>query len=278
MLTSVPLPRRPLVALAASGLILAACDRETPPQAGAEPPAEPAPAAAPAPVLVPAMDRAALLEALDEAAAAYAAGRSREGSDPLVGRQFSIRSAFGCTAPDPRPAEAAGDGLAHWAWGDGRETIQLSLTPGDWSDTALIGGAMDSHWEAVEGFWIPRPWMTAESCPQIKPDPLAGPTAASPRTAGLAAVFETGGSRLGRRNGRAYSYTVRGDGDAPVVRPVDGWRVVMEGRFAAFPEGRAIRCRAAGPDQRPVCVAAVQLDRVAFQNADGAVLSEWRTG
>jgi hypothetical protein len=278
MLKPVSLPRRPLAALAASGLILAACDREAPPPPDGEPPAEPAPAAAPPPVLTPTMDRAALLEALEAAAGAYAAGRPVEGSDPLVGRQFSIRLAFGCTAPDPRPADAAGDGLARWSWGEGRETIQLSLTPGDWSESALIAGAVDGEWEAVEGFWIPRPWMTADGCPQVKPDPLAGPTAASPQTAGLAAVFETGGSRLGRRNGRAYSFTVRGDGDAPLVRPVEGWRVVLEGRFAAFPGGRAIRCRAAGPDQRPVCVAAVQMDRVAFQDAGGAVLGEWRTG
>ena len=58
-----------------------------------------------------------------------------------------------------------------------------------------------------------------------------------------------------------------------------GYRVVLEGRFASFPDGRAIRCRAASIDQRPVCIAAVQLDRVAFEDgSSGTVLSEWRPG
>ena len=95
---------------------------------------------------------------------------------------------------------------------------------------------------------------------------------------GLASVFEADGSRLGRRNGRAYEHTVRGVDDQPAVAPVQGYRLVLEGRLAAFPEGRSIRCRGSGPDQRPVCIAAVQIDRVAFEDAAGALLSEWRGG
>ena len=56
-----------------------------------------------------------------------------------------------------------------------------------------------------------------------------------------------------------------------------GYRLVLEGRFAAFPDGRSIHCRAETPDQRPLCIAAAQLDRVAFEDADtGSVISEWR--
>lgn len=276
---SMPAPSRlrPFAALAASSLVFAACDREaTPPPVA---PTEPVPASppAPAPVLTPALDRAGLLAAMADAAAAYAAGTAPPGPDTLVGRQFSIRSAFGCGGPDPRPAETAGDGLARWSWGENRETLRLTLTPEDWTSSALVAGA-DEQWEAVEGFWMPRPWMTAEGCSAVRPDPLAGPASASPPTVGLAAVHEAGGSRLGRRNGRAFSYTVRAEGDAPLVRTSDGWRVQFEGRFVAFPDGRAVRCRAAGPDQRPVCVAAVQMDRVAFLAADGTTLGEWRTG
>ena len=35
---------------------------------------------------------------------------------------------------------------------------------------------------------------------------------------------------------------------------------------------------AGGPDQRPVCIGAVRLDRVAFEDASGKLLSEWRGG
>lgn len=253
---------------------LSACQREpaTPPpepQAAATPPA---PAAPP-----PALGRADLLAAIDAAAAAYAVGVDPAGPS-LAGRRFAVRQAFGCAGPVAAPAgETPGDGLARWSWGRDQKTIELRLSPGDWKDTAPVAGGAPA-WEAAEGFWLTRPWLRTDGCPTVKPDPteMAGP--ASAQSAGLAAVFEEGGSRLGRRNGRAYAFTVRGEGGQPPGLPLGGYRVVLEGRLVAFADGAAIRCRADGPDQRPVCVAAAQLDRVAFEDPSGAVLSEWRAG
>ena len=278
MLNPVMPVRLPVVA-AAAGLLLASCDREAEPAAPQPAPARPAAENPAAPPLNPALDRAGLLSAVARAASDYAAGAAPAASGPLVGRQFDIRLAFGCAGPQTAPADAAGDGLARWSWGPDRETIRLSLTPGDWARSALIAGAGGNQWEAVEGFWVDRPWMTADGCPSIRADPLAsGPGTSAPPTVGLAAVFETGGSRLGRRNGRAYTHTIRQAGDAPLIGLDAGYRVRLQGRVAAFPDGRAIRCRAANPDQRPVCVAAVQLDRVAFETPTGDTLSEWRPG
>lgn len=266
-----------VVAAAATGLFLQSCQREAAPA----PPETPAEAPAPAPLQVtpePPLDRAALLAAVSQAASAYAAGESASGSDPLVRRTFDVSLPFGCQGAE-EPSAEDGDGTARWSWGPDRKTIRLGLTPGDWTRSALLAGADPVPWEAVEGFWISKPWMMADGCPAVRPDPLAGgPAAASPQTVGLAAVFEEGGSRLGRRNGRAYAYTVRGDGDAAPAAPTSGYRLRLQGRITAFPDGRAVRCRAASPRQRPVCVAAVQLDRVAFQTAAGDTLSEWRPG
>ena len=277
MLKPVTPVRLPVAVAAAAGLLTAACQRDAEPPAAPAAPAEPA-AAAPQPNLLDtALDRRSLLEAVDQAAAGYAAGAATSGQDPLVGRQFDIRLAFGCEGAEAPPADGAGDGLARWSWGPERESIRLSLTPGDWSGSALIAGAGQDQWEAVEGFWVARPWMTADGCPSLRADPLAsGPVAPSPQTVGLAAVFEAGGSRLGRRNGRAYTHVVRQTGDVPLIALDAGYRVRLQGRVAAFPDGRAIRCRAANPNQRPVCVAAVQLDRVAFETPTGETLSEWR--
>lgn len=277
MLSPVMPVRLPVVAAAAAGLLLASCDRDPEPAA---PPSKPAAAPAEVPAsapLNPVLDRRALLSAVGQAAAEYAAGGAPAATGPLAGRQFDIRLAFGCEGAEAPPADGADDGLARWSWGPERETIRLSLTPGDWARSALIAG--QDQWEAVEGFWVARPWMTADGCPSLRADPLAsGPVAPSPPTVGLAAVFETGGSRLGRRNGRAYTHTIRQAGDAPLIALDAGYRVRLQGRVAAFPDGRAIRCRAANPNQRPVCVAAVQLDRVAFETATGDTLSEWRPG
>lgn len=258
-------------------LSLAACNRE------ADVPVEPAaPAPTPAPITVEAapivLDRAGFLAAVDTAVTVYASGVAATGQDALVGRRFTIRQAFGCGGPLPATATVS-DGLAGWTASEDAQTQRLTLTPADWTQTALVAGE-ESIWEAVEGVWLTRPWLRTETCPQVNAGQAAsGPAAvSSPQTVGLAAVFEPEGSRLDRRNGRAYSFTIRGEGDQPPPPHTGGYRLVLEGRFTAFPDGRATRCRAASVDQRPVCIAAVQLDRVAFEDTDGSVLSDWRTG
>ena len=262
------------IVLAAAGLTLAGCQRQEPAPAPKPVEAASPPAAPPSPPLPPpALGRADLLSAIEAAAADYAAGRPAQGQG-LAGRRFTIRQAFGCLGPAP---EQAPDGVANWSWGKNRRTIELSLKPADWKDSALAGAG---DWEAVEGFWLSRPWLKEEACPagQWTPPPEGETPQASAQTVGMAAVFEHGGLRLGRRSGRAYAFTVRGEGDQPPPAPVAGYRLVLEGRLGAFDDGRAIHCRASGPDQRPVCIAAVLLDRVAFEDAGGAVLSEWRGG
>lgn len=269
-------PRLSVVALAAAGFVLSACQDE--PGKSASPPvaATVEPMAPPAPISPPMLGRVELLRDMEDSAAAYAAGQPAEGGG-LAGRRFTLRQAFGCHGPATAPDKPA-DGLARWSWKDERKAIELSLTPGDWTDSALVTGAAPD-WEAVEGIWLVRPWQRAEGCPGVQADPLAsGPPAPSPQTMGLAAVFETGGSRIGQRNGRAYSFTVHGKNGQPPLAPADGYRLVVEGRLASFADGRAVHCHAANPEQRPVCVAAARLDRVAFEDASGAVLSEWRPG
>lgn len=278
-------PRLSVVALAASGLILAlaACERREP---AAPPPPEPAPVATPTVVLAPPrqVDRAELLAAVDVAASAYARGQSPGGDDTLVGRRLVIRQAFGCSPAD-MPASGVettgGEGRAQAAFGRDRKTLQLSLAPADWTEAPLAVGGGET-WESVEGFWLPRPWIRTDECPArpttatVEGEKPPVVPSASAQTVGLAAVFETDGSRLSRRNGRAYAFTVRGEGDLPVAPPPGGYRLVLEGRAIAFPNGRAIRCLSPSPDQRPVCVVAAQVDRVAFEDAKGKTLSEWR--
>ena len=269
------------LAVGAVAIMLTQCEREA-----AAPPAAPAAAPAPPPSVpadapVPALSRAELLRAVTDAASAYAAGQPAARGDSLVGRTFAIRTAFACSGPAPAAAvETGADGLPSAAWGPDGDTIRLGLTPGDWTRSSLIADAgATTPWEAVEGFWLARPWLAAETCPKVTRDPLqSGVLAPSPQTVGLAAVFDADGSRIARRNGRAYAFTQRAEGDALLTAPAGGYRLLLEGRVASFPDGRAIRCQAAGPDQRPVCVAAVQLDRVAFEDAAGAMLSEWRGG
>ena len=274
MLEPVVSPRPSVVALAASLLLLGACQPEdTAPSPAAAPVETRTPVVAAAPV--PVLDRAAILQAMDAAASGYAGGQ-QAGDTSLTGRRFVVRQSFGCAGPSTDAA--IGDGRAGWAWADGGKALKLTMAPGDWLASPQIADGAE-NWEAAEGFWLTRPWMRAEGCP-FRRNTIAtvSPLSASPQAVGLVAVFTEDASRMGRRNGRAYEFTVRGEGDQPPVAPADGYRLVLEGRMAAFADGRAIRCRADGPDQRPVCIGAVRLDRVAFEDGKGAVLSEWRAG
>ena len=272
-------------------------------------PAQPAPAPRPAPPIVQtaeaprpmtpsALDRAGLLQALDLAASSYASGRPTTGDD-FAGRRFVLREAFGCEGPAP----AATPGLAQWAWGRDRRSIEITLTPLDWSRDAIFSGA-GSRWEAVEGFWIARPWMRDPGCaappavatpapPSQTADGLMAvgaappsteygttpqPAAATPQVAGLASVFEEGGSRVGRRDGKPFTFTLRPENDGALAAPAHGFRLVIEGRLTVFPTGLAVRCQATSVDVRPVCFVAGEVDRVAFEDADGKLLREWRPG
>ncbi|WBT07203.1 hypothetical protein PFY01_05820 [Brevundimonas vesicularis] len=244
-------------------MALAACQREP----------QPAPAPAQKSETPPVLDRAGLLQAMDIAASAFAAGREVGGAS-LAGRRFVVRQAFGCGEPGDA-AEAAADGLATVAWAKDSQSLKVSLAPADWLRSGLIAND-DSSLEASEGFWLARPWLRTEACPAIAPGASAS-SQASPQTAGLAAIFKPNGARTGRRNGRAYEFTLRGEDGQPPAPSAQGYRLVLEGRMTTFADGRAIHCRAA-PDQRPVCIGAVQLDRVAFEDANGQMLSEWRDG
>ena len=289
------------LALAAALPLLTWCQR--PPEPAA--PADPAPP--PTVVLDSTLNRAALLAALTEAGTALADGQTRDAA--LTGRTVSVRLPFGCGGEAAVASEAGGlPRLVRNADG----SLTLTITPEDLGASALVPatreGAVDK-WEAVEGFWIARPGSGLDACPasaalaapapDLAPSPAqtaiktpaegktaeaktvddvtAPPIVQPERSAGLAAVLETGGSRLGRRQGQAYVHVIRGEkGVAPTPAP-GGYALRLEGRLTAFADGKAVHCVQKDAESRPVCVAALRLDRLAFEDgATGALLSEWR--
>lgn len=263
-------------------IIVGALMFRSPPQGAApEPakpvPAEPAPPApTPDPLPPPALTRVDLVRQAN-AAAAMAAGEGAAQADDgraLVGRRFVLRLPFGCEGVQPR----AGRGQTSALYDAEAQTIRLSARPSDWAGLPVVQSLKDESIEAVEGFWISRPWSFSETCPAHRDDASAtpSPTAPSPETLGLAQFFGAGDSRVLRRGDRAYEHVRRlGGADTGVL--THSYELVLEGRLRAYPDGRPLRCWSESAEHRPVCLFSVQFERVAFEDAaDGATLAEWR--
>lgn len=290
--------RHSLVATLAP-LLLAACGAEDaePPNVTTNDLAE----IVPLPPVPPAsLDRAGLLDAIRAAASAFSAGTDdRAAQRDLIGRRFAIGLPFACPG-----VEDAGSQFALTVRPDGR-SYEIRATPAVTADEAGVDSAGagpagqaegGDQVETVEGFWITRPWLLAETCPPPgKPPPVAAPSGrraetkdrpqrgaeepepvrdpAFERTAGIVQIITGSDSRVGLRAGRDYRVVVRlKDGEAPPP----GVLMRIEGRLRAWPGGKAIRCLSRGASARPACIAAADVDRVAFVRSDnGEVLSEW---
>lgn len=269
-------PWRTTTALFVTGILSTGCDR---PEERAAP-LPPVPAATPAPPS-PTLDRGPLLAALDAAASDAAAGVARPGPDPLVGRTFSLRLAFGCFGPQATPVGAGleRDGIPRWATSADGRAIRLALSPSDWSESDPSGPA-PAGFDTLSGVWINQPWMRSEACPAWSvgdANTVAAPPPA--RIAGLVMVRPAGASRVGRSGDQTFTHVVRAEGDGPAVLPTQGYRLVLEGRLAGWADGRVVRCRVVSPERPPACVMGASVDRIAFEDgATGAVLSEWRPG
>ena len=264
-------PRRAALALSLLACVaagLAGC-RQPPPKTPSPPPApsekiERPPITAPQP-----LGRAEMITAARSAAEAWAVGGAYpEAVAKLVGARFEARLPLGCAGALPEAAVG-------YSVDARRGVLTLKAQPESWTKDAgmraLIG---QGDIEAVEGFWLRRPWISTDACPTIRGggDPAAP---ASPETLALVRVFPHGASRVLRHAGRGYEVTRKAE---PGVLRLEGFRLVLAGRVADFGGGQPIRCRSASPDQRPVCAISVEFDRVTFEDpASGEVLAEWRS-
>lgn len=263
-----------MVAVLGSALLLQPRPAE-PPAASAPPPPEPAPPPPPAlPAPTPPLSRRDLIDAANLAAADYAAAASTsEDSKPLAERRFALRLPFGCDGPQV----SGGASQAHFEFDPAKRTIKLVARPGDWTTLPMIQGADQAgSIEKVEGFWLPRPWSYAESCPPKRDTAVpAAPTPVASPSLGLARLYEKDGSRLLRRDGRAYEL-VRKIPEDDASSQTMTYQLVLEGRVAEFSTGQPIRCWSETAEHRPICLIAVEFDRVAFEDSAGKVLAEWR--
>ena len=266
------------LALFAIAAVLGGCDRSDRTVAPRPQPVTTDRAAAPIAAPLSDLSRTDLLNAVAEAASAFATGqRDAAGRAKLDGRTFDVTVRFGCAGP---AAEGAPFG---WTTDEERSKIDIHAKPTLAIDPATLGTAASGEVEAVEGFWLPRPWVLADACPApaaalpipLPPDIAAAlrPAPATDQTVGIAQYYGADDSRTRRRGDRAYSATEKLD--SPADLPSQGIRLRIEGRLRAWPDGKVIRCT--GPaGERPSCVVSATIDRVAFERPeDGRVIAQW---
>lgn len=242
-------------------------------------------------IVDPPMDRTALLLAIADARSAAALGHDdREAQRQLDGDRFEVRVRFGCTQSDERAGEEA---FQVQVATEGR-ALRLRAAPNIAAEAwiAPLGG---EDIEAVEGFWIPRPWLLQEGCPveaaeRQSPDVPSGSAPASEANepeiapaaetgtpagrAGLAQLFARSDARTGRRDHRAYETTV--PLSAEEQPSGGGYVLVLSGRLKQLPGGRVIACRAEDANRAPDCIVSVVFDRVRFERPDNRkILAEW---
>jgi len=264
-----------VIGLAAIGVVIALLLRPDPvPPAKVEPPpaTAPSPPSVSAPPKVTSATRADLIADADLAASAFAAGAAAPPSK-LLGERFALRLAFGCggPAPDPGPLQA------FYQLDPATRTVRLVARPATWTDLPLVRAApTPPATEAVEGFWIPRPWLRTDACPRRREvAPPATPTPVEAPSLGVAIFHGAEASRAQRRGERPYEHVIKlsADSDGQGLSFV----LLLEGRVAGFSDRAAVHCWGESVDHRPVCLYAVEIDRVAFEDAKGAVLAQWPT-
>lgn len=248
-------------------------------------PPEPAPAASasPAPSPSPTSEPQEMLDRSDLVALAHRASDTLASGETLpaelrqaVNRRFELAIPFGCTGPagDNSPARL------RWSYNEAEEALRLHVASIDWRPAEWGLGARENI-EAIEGFWITRPWSSAETCPErvgqamatgMEPVTLPGQTVA-------VAQFFTGDDRRGaQRDGRPFESVQRVPADE--FDASRGFRLLLTGRIDRVPGGGPVRCiQPAGIEQRPICVVAVTFDEVRIENPlSNEVLATWPIG
>ena len=231
------------------------------------------------------LGRKDLIDIANAAADAASSGSAVPANVSAVdARRFEIYLPFGCNGP------ATEEGRAPLGWRYDADTSSLRVSvasvswdPGEWLPRPSTSAAKDDvspASEAIEGFWITRPWSSRETCDRdTAPTVPRGIEAVTlpGQTLGIAQIFSEQDSRNARRDGKPYESVIRRDAKDLAID--QGLRVRIRGRVTRFPGGTTVQCRQpAGREQRPVCLIAVAIDDVAIDNpATEETIAIWPT-
>jgi hypothetical protein len=235
----------------------------------------------PTPPIVPdpVLGRADLIAIAASAADAFAGGPAIARSS--AGRRFSIRMPFGCDGSSEKGFTTG------WSYDEANKTLRVRVTPLDWSEEEWIASALPGEEEfVVEGYWLPRPWTSSETCPsqpsdadpekaEAEEDEPSAESIDAESTVGLAQFLGEDSNRNRQRRGRPLEVVSNVE---PEDVPAAGLQLSFQGRIATVPGGRSSTlCRADSVETRPSCLIAVELERISVLNpASGEEIANWR--
>jgi len=224
----------------------------------------------PEPVVLPALNRGGIIALADRAADAFASGAPLpKAVVEAADRRFEVSLPFGCSG-------ASGGSSRHpfqWQYDEEAGTLRIRVEPSTWlpRDWNLAAG---SGGEAIEGFWVTRPWSSSDSCPPTSGHAAAigaEPVTLPGQTLAMAQFF-TSGEGHETRPFELVRRVAAEDFDAS-----RGYRIRLTGRVARVPGNGPVQCvQPAGIEQRPICVVAVRINDIRLENsATGEVLATW---
>jgi hypothetical protein len=280
--------RRNYIAALASIWLLSACQQQQdePIAKGSE---TERPTALVLPVPEAPLDRQALLMAATRAASASALGETdTEAQRTLDGQRFELSLRFGCKGT----TSAGDDDPRGWTFNEKRRVLSMRIDPGISGETPLIRSLGANTYEAVEGFWIRRPWLLSAACPISAPSAAEPPASAESDAAsktvstavpaailpapqiGIAQFFTATDARTHRRDARPYATSkVLEKNEEPSAV---GYNIVISGRLRKLADGRVIACRSKSPSVPPSCIISAVFDSVAIEvPGSGAIIAKW---
>jgi hypothetical protein len=258
------------IAIGGGGFFLG---RTTSPSAETAPAARPVPAPAPAPAKIAAprtLQRMDIIALGDRAADALTSGKPATNGIDGSGQRFELVLPFGCHGA---VTETSGAPLS-WHYDADARTLRIRVFPTQWEPDEWGLGKQDEPELTLEGFWVSRPWSSAERCPEARGEAMTSSGQAITLPGQTLAVSEIL-SDEGRRGKRPYEVVQRVQPD--MIAGIRGFAVRLTGRITRFPNGQTVQCvQPAGIEQRPICMIAVSMDEIRIENPlGGETLGIW---
>ncbi|HEY9580320.1 MAG TPA: hypothetical protein VIR65_10735 [Rhizorhapis sp.] len=244
------------------------------------PDAEPSSVAQPAPVVPPSLPKIEaprILSRADIIALGNRAADALTSGVPLppdvinaAGRRYDVILPFGCDGPAPEESTAP----LRWRYDADEQILRVHVASNRWELREWGMAPTDNAETSFQGFWMSRPWSSAERCPHARGQAAATngqPVTLPGQTLALAEMLP----EERRRSDRSYETVQRMPPEQ--FSPEQGFRLRVTGRIERLPGGKAVQCiQPAGIEQQPICLVAVSFDDIRLENPmNGETLAIW---